>query len=584
MKNKILSVSLILAAGVMVLYACKNEFLQPTPQGVYSEEQLTNKQGLNGMLINAYATLDGPLAANGIDGQQSGGASNWEWGSMVGGDAYKGTEPSDRVDDNPIMRYEVTPDNPIILIKWNGTWDGVGQANNVLKILPKVTDMNDAEKKQATAEARFLRGHHHFEGKKVFGNIPYIDETVTDYKVPNTEGSGYVNIWSKIEADFKFAYDNLDETRPNKGRANKWAAAAYLAKVYMYQNKFTEAKTLYDAIIANGKNSQGIKYALTANYSSNFKVTIENNEETVFAIQYSYGDGANTNGNYDNSLNYPHSPSTPGAGCCGFFQPSQNLVNSFKTDLTGMPMPDTYNNADVTSDESVSSDQPFTPYAGNLDPRLDWTVGRRGIPYLDWGLHPGRNWIRKFDYGGPYSPKKNVFYKADIGTAAGAVGWGWNNNALNYTIIRYADVLLMAAEAEVEVGSLDKARQYVNMVRARAAASPVKKDDGSNAATYMVSPYATAFASKDEAKKAVRFERKLELGMEGHRFFDLVRWGIAAEVINGEYLSKETTRRPTTLNGAVFVKGKHEYQPLPTFAVTQSIKAGAPTLKQNPGY
>ena len=271
--------------------------------------------------------------------------------------------------------------------------------------------MTEAEKKQAMAEARFLRGHHHFEGKKVFNNVPYIDETVTDFKVPNTTGSTYVNIWPQIEADLKFAYDNLDEIRPNKGRANKWAAAAYLAKAYMFQKKFAEAKALYDVIIVNGKNSQGVKYNLTPNFSDNFRVAAENNQETVFAIQFSYGDGANTNGNYDNSLNYPHSPTTPGAGCCGFFQPSQNLVNSYRTDAAGLPMPATYNDVNVTSDEAVLSTEPFTPYAGNLDPRLDWTVGRRGIPYLDWGVHPGRSWIRKADYGGPFSLKNTFFIR-----------------------------------------------------------------------------------------------------------------------------------------------------------------------------
>lgn len=577
MKNSVLKTSLITASLGVALYACKQEFLEPAPRGIYTESQLANKQGVNGMLINAYATLGG------LEASQSGGASNWEWGSITGGDAYKGTEPSDRVDDNPIMRFENTPANPIVLTKWNATWNGVGQANKVLSMLPKVTGLSDAEKVQIEAEARFLRGHHHFEGKKVFGNIPYLDETVTDFKVPNTDASGnYINVWPQIEADFKFAYEKLDEVKANKGRVNKWAAAAFLAKAYMFQKKFTEAKALYDVIITQGKNSQGVKYDLMDNFHQNFRVTSENNKETVFAIQYSYGDGANTNGNYDNSLNYPHSPTTPGAGCCGFFQPSQSLVNSYQTTATGLPLLGSFNNSEVTSDENVTSNDPFTPYAGSLDPRLDWTVGRRGIPYLDWGLHPGRAWIRKVDYGGPYSPKKHVFYRADIGTTAGSVGWGWNNNALNFTIMRFADVLLMAAEAEVEVGSLDKALEYVNRVRTRAAASPVKLENGSNAANYNVGLY-TAFASKEEAREAVRFERKLELAMEGHRFFDLVRWGIADQELNA-YLAKEGVRRPTTLNGATFKKGVHEYQPIPTFAITQSIKDGQPTLKQNPGY
>ena len=581
MKPRILlMISMVTATAAVTLYSCKSDFLNQLPQGVYDLASLNNKKGLDGMLINAYATLDGQ------EGNQNGGASNWLWGSIRGGDAYKGTEPTDMVDANPVMRFEILPGgNGQLDIKFAAIWDGVGEANVVLKNLPNVKDITPAQAKQVEAEAKFLRAFQHFEGKKAFGNIPYLDETIEDFKVPNTVGGAYVNIWPKIEADFKFAYDNLDETVANVGRANKWAAAAFLAKAYMYQNKFAEAKALFDLIIANGKTSRGIKYDLTPNYHTNFRALTENNQETVFSIQASYGDGSNTNGNYDNTLNYPHGGSAttekPGA-CCGFFQPSQNLVNSYRTDAAGLPMPDTYDNVNVTSDELVASSQPFTPYAGTLDPRLDWTVGRRGIPYYDWGVHPGRDWIRKVDYGGPYSPKKNTYYKADIGSIAGTVGWGFANNALNYTPMRFADVLLMAAEAEIEVGSLTKAREYINRVRVRAAASPVL-NGATNAANYVVGQYTSEFPSKEEARKIVRFERKLELGMEGHRFFDLVRWGIADVELNA-YLTKEGTRRVEALGGAKFVKGKHEYLPIPAYAITQSIKDGAPTLKQNPGY
>ena len=350
----------------------------------------------------------------------------------------------------------------------------------------------------------------------------------------------------------------------------------------MFQNKFTDAKALFDIIIASGKTSEGVKYDLVPDYSANFRVTTEHNAETVFTVEASYGDGSNHNGNYDNALNYPHGGGSKPGGCCGFFQPSQSFVNSFKTDATGLPLLTTYNDANVTSDEDKASADPFTPYAGTLDPRLDWSVGRRGIPYYDWGLHPGRDWIRQVSYGGPYSPKKNTYYKSDFGATAGIVGWGWANNSLNYTIMRFADVLLLAAEAEIEVGSLDVARTYVNRVRARAANSPVL-NGAVEAANYSVGQYLLPFANKDAARAIVRFERKLELGMEGHRFFDLVRWGIAATEINA-YFAKEATRRPTTLSGAAFTAGKHEYKPIPDFAITQSIKDGVPTLKQNPGY
>lgn len=568
-----------IAAGVMMLTSCKDSFLVQPPQGVYDEISLSNKKGINGMLINAYATLDGQ------EGTWYAGASNWLWGSVIGADAYKGSEASDQQDINPIIRFQTQPSNPLVENKWNGTWDGVGQANLVLRLLPKATDLTAAESKQIEAEARFLRGHHHFEGKKMWKNIPYLDETVTDYKVPNFNGADYVNIWPQIEADLKFAYDNLDEVKPNAGRVNKWAAACYLAKAYMFQNKFTEAKALYDVIIANGKTAKGEKYDLLTNYDDNFRVTQENSRESVFAIQSSYGDGSNTNGNYDNALNFPHGGSAaekPGA-CCGFFQPSQSMVNSFKVDAAGLPLPDNFNAApSVTSDENVTSSDPFTPYAGTVDPRLDWTVGRRGIPYYDWGVHPGRSWIRFVSYGGPYSPKKNTFYKSDVGTTAGVVGWGWANTALNYTIMRFSDVLLMAAEAEVEVGTLAKAFEYVNRVRARANNSKVL-NGGNPAANYLVNPYPAVWGNKDDARKAVRFERKLELGMEGHRFFDLVRWGIADVEINA-YLATDGALRPGPIGGATFTKGKHEYFPIPAYAISQSIKDGQPTLKQNPGY
>jgi len=572
MKHKYIITFSLLTITATSFVACK-KFLNPPLQGVYDEAQLANKKGVEGLLINAYATLDG------LEGTISGGASNWEWGSMAGGDAYKGTEFSDRVDDNPIMRFELSPSNPLLMEKWNGSYDGIGQANQVIKMVPRADDMSDAEKTQALAEARFLRGHHHFEAKKLWNNVPYIDENVTDFKQGNS-----TDIWPMIEADLKFAYDNLDEVKAYRGSVNKWAAGAFLAKAYMFQHKYAEAKALFDLIIANGKNSQGVAYALTDNYHDNFRVTKENNSETVFAVQYSYGDGSTTNANYENILNYPHGGGSKPGGCCGFFQPSQALVNSYRTDASGLPMPATFNATNVTSDEDKLSSDAFTMYAGNLDPRLDWTVGRRGVPYFDWGPHPGRDWIRDVSYGGPYSPKKNTYYKADEGSTAGKVGWGFSANALNYSIMRFADVLLMAAEAEVEVGSLAKATEYVNMVRERAARYAPSNDgtfyDDAAAASYAnynVGLYPT-FASQDAARTAVRFERKLELGMEGMRFFDLVRWGIAATELNA-YLSVEGVRRPTTLQNTQFTAGKNEYFPIPT-----SVIVNIPDMVQNPGY
>ena len=285
-------------------------------------------------------------------------------------------------------------------------------------------------------------------------------------------------------------------------------------------------------------------------------------------------------------MNYPYNTGPNGPGnCCGFFQPSFELVNSFRVDANGLPLLDgSYNTGanQVKTDMGVGSGDAFTPDAGTLDPRLDWSVGRRGIPFLDWQDHPGVAWIRNQPNGGPYSPKKYTYYKSDRGSLQDNTSWTPGYTAQNFTIIRFADVLLMAAECEVEIGSLEKAREYVNQVRARAANpdSWVKRGDGSNAANYVIGLYNTAWTDKAVARTAVQFERKIELSGEGHRFYDLVRWGIAAPTINA-YLAYETKFLAGTLGGSTFTAGKHELLPIPQ---DQIDIIGADILKQNPGY
>jgi tetratricopeptide (TPR) repeat protein len=554
-------------------YACKESFLDQPPIGTFSANVLQNKAGAEGMLIGAYSMLDG---IGGPSGWQSAG-SNWVYGSICGNDAYKGTDAGDQADINSIERFEPLPNNGYFIVVWRHLYDAIGRSNDAIRFANEAKDMSQADKTRLIAEARFLRGHYHFELRKIFNRAPYIDETVTDYLLPNDK-----EIFPNIEADFKFAFDNLPETLADAGRANKWAAGAFLGKAYMFQKKFTEAKQIFDQVIANGRTTRGAKYALNASFHDNFRAVTKNSAESVFAVQYSVNDGANgANGDAGGVLNYPYN-NGPG-GCCGFFQPTQNLVNAYQVDANGLPLLETFNNTDVKNDQGIASNQPFEPHTGPLDPRLDWTVGRRGIPYLDWGPHGGQNWIRDQAYAGPYSPKKNVYYKAEEGRLSDATGWTRGYSANNYTIMRFADVLLMAAEAEAEVGSLARALDYVNQVRRRAAnpAGFVKNPDGSNAANYKIGEY-SSFPSKEFAIRAIRFERRLELAMEGHRFFDLVRWGIAAENIN-EYFRVEQTKRQY-LRGARFTAGKNEYFPIPEQAIVRSLKDGQPTLKQNPGY
>jgi hypothetical protein len=520
----------------------------------------------------------------GPSGNWEAAGSNWVFGDVASDDAYKGTDAGDQIEINPIERYEPLPTNGYFNLKWRHQYDGVSRANDVLRLLPEVKDIPEAENLRITAEARFLRGYYHFDAKRMWNNVPYVDENTikfTDFttaKVPNTS-----DIWPQIEQDIMFAYENLPETQAQVGRVNKWAAAAYLGKVYLYQRKYAEAKQIFDNVIANGKTSDGKKYALNAQYHENFRVSGNNSPESVFAAQTSVNDGSNgLNGNWGAILNFTYGGG-PG-GCCGFHQPSQNLVNAHKTDATGLPMLDTFNQTDIKSDQGVLATQPFEPYGGSLDPRLDWSVGRRSIPHLDWGPHPGVSWIRDQVYAGPYSPKKNHYYQSDIGKNTDGGSWTQGLTNININLMRFADVLLMAAETEVEVGSLEKAREYVNLVRERAKNPEgyVKKADGTPAANYVINTYSTPWTDADMARKAVRFERRLELAMEGHRFFDLVRWGVAAQTINA-YLEKEKTLRQYLI-GASFTPGVDEYFPIPEQQIVLSTVDGQPTLKQNPGY
>ncbi|HEY9363146.1 MAG TPA: RagB/SusD family nutrient uptake outer membrane protein, partial [Chitinophagaceae bacterium] len=507
---------------------------------------------------------------------------------------------SDQPDVNPLETWAYNANNPYLNEKWVNNYDGIGRANETLRMIPQATDLTADEVKRITAEARFLRGWFHFELKKVFANIPFVDETITvdanNTNVSNIDGGGYVNIWPQIEDDLKFAADNLPETQPQAGRINKWGAMAYLAKVYLYQDKYDLAKPLFDQVIASGTTTNGKKYALV-NYFSNFNPDQDNSAESVFAYQASVNDGSGTNGNYGDNLNYPNSGG-PG-GCCGFFNPSITLANAFKTDANGLPLLDTYN-----SGNSVGA--PTSPYVGTVDPRLDLTVGRKGIPFLDWGPHPGDAWIRDPGVNGWMSAKKTVYAKSQTNIVSNETSfWGPTQmDAGNVNLMRFSDVLLMAAEAEVEVGTTAKALEYVNMVRARAADTKgwVYKNSEYDAATatyktqttpadnYKVSPYpAGAFTDKAFARKAIMFERFIELGQEGHRFFDLQRWdngtGLMANTLNAYAAIEKNRSGFFSINkDANFEKGKDEIYPLPQSQVDQANSYGPEVLKQNPGY
>ena len=576
MKNIKLKVGALLASTVlMVAVSCSDSFLEIAPTGLLAETQLTSLAGLDASLIAAYSQVNGRF-------QRMASPSNWVWGSIQGGDANKGTDPGDFNTINPIQRFETDANNVNILENWNGLYEGIARSNNVLRLLlSKGADVTDADVKRISAQARFLRGHYYFQLKRNFDDVPYVTET-DDYGSGLEDIVNNVEIWPMIEADFQFAVDNLAPTQGQIGRVNSWAAKAYLAKVYLYQDKFPQAKTLFDDVITNGVTSGGDKYDLVSNYGNLFRGEYDNNAESIWSYQSAAGTGSVNNANPEFDLNNPYNSAAPGV-CCGFFAPSFTFVNSFRTSSNGLPLLDgSYNTTAnlVKNDMGIPTDEPFTIDQGPIDPRVDHTTGRRGIPYIDWVNHPGQSWIRQQAYSGPYSVKKYVYSRTEVGTYQDNSTWTPGYTGINVNIIRFADVLLMAAEAEVETGGLEKAREYVNRVRTRAMNSKVMELDGSGpAANYEVGLYTTPWSDAMAARTAVRFERKLELGMEGHRFYDLVRWGTAAEELNA-YLAFDGARLLNALGGATYI-AKHSILPIPQ---NQIDLVGPDILIQNPGF
>jgi hypothetical protein len=391
-------------------------------------------------------------------------------------------------------------------------------------------------------------------------NVPYYGEEDLDFRKAND-----VDIMPNIIADFQAAISSLPTTQSQVGRATRGAAQAYLGKALLYSGDFAGAKTQFDAVVNSGL------YALEPCFKDIFSTAGENGSEHIFSIQASVNDGTSEgqNGNFGDRLNFPHGGSP--FGCCGFHQPSQNLVNAHRVDANGLPLLTTFNNADVSDTDAV-------------DPRLDITVGRDGIPYFSWGLHEP-SWIRARSFSGPYSPKKFAYEPGQESSV------GWVNTQLtpvNVPIIRYADVLLMLAEAEVETGGLERARALVNQVRTRAA-NCGQLPDGSlgpidqGAANYQIGNYTAPWTDANTARAAVRMERRIELALEGHRFFDLRRWGIAEQVMN-KYLDEEAPKRPAYLTNAGRYAARHNLYPLPTVQIELSRVDGEPRLKQNTGW
>lgn len=575
-KNASLLLSTLLLGGL--LWTCSDEFLEVSPKGVLAPAVLATEAGVEGVLLGAYAQLGGR-------GNFFGGASNWANGSIQGGDANKGTNDGDFTDINQLVQYELESTSRIPRDRWNGLFEGVTRSNAVLDVLAETEDpqLTPDDRTRIEAEARFLRAHYYFQLQISFNQAPLITEGLTleeQQMVVSTSN------WGKIEEDFMFAFTNLPETQSEVGRANKWAAGAYLGKTYLFQEKWPEARDLLRNVVENGKTTNGLDYGLLDNYAQAFNAEFDNSMESVFAVQAAANSGTTNNANPDFVLNFPHNTGSTGPGnCCGFFQPTFDLANSFRTQ-DGLPLFNAAYNSEsnrLKTDQGLDGNDPdvsFTPDAGPVDPRLDHSVGRRGIPYLGWGPHPGSPWIRDQPYAGPYSPKKFVYYASQEGSFSDGTSWTRGYGSMNYNIIRFSDVLLMLAEAEIESGNIEAGRELINRVRSRAAMDASKiQNDGQDAANYEIANYGS-FGGADEALRALYFERKLELSGEGHRFFDLRRWGLAESELD-RIIIFERQFLPVAYANADFVVPQDLFYPIPQGQIDLQ---GPEILPQNPGY
>lgn len=585
--------AIVLLAGTM-LYGC-DDFLNAPPQGSLDANTLSNANGVEGALIAAYRALDwNNGVADNIGGTS---ASNWLFGSVLSDDAYKGTEATDGAEITNLELYNWSTGNALGAIngRWRAMYEGVNRANAAIDLLVQVEENNPSEISDADAnairgEALFLRAHYHFELWQMFGNIPYYTEEDEDFQKANIDADEVVVL---ILADLDEAISLLPDSPRNghDGRVTSWSAKSYKGKVQLWSGNFAGTVTTLEDVVNNGP------YELEENYHHVWTGLSQyyNGPETVFAFQASANDGEpnGNNANYGERLNFPHSGSP--FGCCGFHQGSQNLVNFFKVDGNGLPnaMSNPSTVFDATAAWNAQDGEFDASFSDPVDPRLDWTVGRDGVPFKDWGAHDG-SWIRQEAFGGPYSAKKNIHEQGS--SAQSNVGWvNTQLNSVKIHILRYADVMLMLAEAYAETGNGEAARDLVNQIRTRAGAAAqgpgtdvesitVPIDDPSITwADYEIGLYpAGSFNDQAYAISAVRAERRLELGMEGTRFFDLKRWGIMPDVIN-DYVSVEQNRR-NYLTAAANVTDRYYLFPIPPVQLELSQVEGESRLTQNPGW
>lgn len=563
MKKILYSVLTVLA--LVGTTSCSDFLDDQKPQGVLDSDMVKEPSNVDNLVISAYAVF---TTAEDVNSS----FSMWNF-DVRSDDAYKG---GNGTSDGDVF-HQLEIEQGVLTTNWNindmwvRLYNCISRVNSAISVLETTSD-SYLLKDQRLGEMKFLRAYAHFLLKRLYKNIPFIMDanlkqedynTLSNTEFNNDEG------WQQIINDVEYAYSVLPVKQTDKGRPSKAAAAAFLTKAYLYKAYRQDDPSSNQVTSINREDLlKVIEYSnpdiysaggfdLEADFHNNFRpeTQYENGVESIWAMQYSINDGTkNGNLNWSYGLIVPNIPGVTDGGC-DFYKPSQNLVNAYRTDADGHPFIDTFNNKDYDLTQDA-------------DPRLFLTVGLTGLPYefnSKYMMDASSTWSRSNGLYGYYvTLKQNV--DPDCGYMVKGSWWG---TPMNRIVFRYADVLLERAEAYAQLNETSEAIKLVNKIRLRAKQSTgmIANYPSDYGVKFNISTYNGSY-SQEDALKIVKMERRLEMGMESERFFDLVRWGEAEKVLN-KYFAEETNNC-SIYGEAHFTANKNEYLPIPFSQVAAS--------------
>lgn len=563
MKKILYSVLTVLA--LVGTTSCSDFLDDQKPQGVLDSDMVKEPSNVDNLVISAYAVF---TTAEDVNSS----FSMWNF-DVRSDDAYKG---GNGTSDGDVF-HQLEIEQGVLTTNWNindmwvRLYNCISRVNSAISVLETTSDSYQL-KAQRLGEMKFLRAYAHFLLKRLYKNIPFIMDanlkqedynTISNTEFNNDEG------WQQIINDVEYAYSVLPVKQTDKGRPSKAAAAAFLTKAYLYKAYRQDDPSSNQVTSINREDLlKVIEYSnpdiysaggfdLEADFHNNFRpeTQYENGVESIWAMQYSINDGTkNGNLNWSYGLIVPNIPGVTDGGC-DFYKPSQNLVNAYRTDPDGHPFIDTFNNKDYDLTQDA-------------DPRLFLTVGLTGLPYefnSKYMMDASSTWSRSNGLYGYYvTLKQNV--DPDCGYMVKGSWWG---TPMNRIVFRYADVLLERAEAYAQLNETGEAIKLVNKIRLRAKQSTgmIANYPSDYGVKFNISTYNGSY-SQEDALKIVKMERRLEMGMESERFFDLVRWGEAEKVLN-KYFAEETNNC-SIYGDAHFTANKNEYLPIPFSQVAAS--------------